>query len=189
MSSAAAAGRQDVPFRLFGGVGVAGGAELGGPKQRAVLALLLLEPGRVVSLDRIVDAVWGDDPPNRPEVSVRGYVSNLRAARRDGVRLARRDGGYVADVDADDVDIHRFERLVERAAAPRHATAGCSMPPMRWRRRLALWRGRPFGGLADEAVVRVDGGPARGAGRPAGGAGDRRRAWPGGRPAELVARR
>ena len=116
MSSAAAPGRQDVRFTLFGGVAVAGGADLGGTKQRAVLAVLLLEPGRVVSLDHIVDAVWSDDPPNRPEVSVRGYVSNLRAALGDMGALAWRDGGYVAEVDADDVDIHRFERFVERAA-------------------------------------------------------------------------
>ena len=74
MSSAAALRRQDVPFTLFGGVGVASGADLGGPKQRAVLAVLLLEPGRVVSLDRIVDAVWGDDPAE----PARGLGAGLR---------------------------------------------------------------------------------------------------------------
>src|SRR4051812_39014446 len=70
-------------LRGFGGLaadGPDGTVDLGGPKQRAVLALLLLEPGAVVPLDRIIDRIWGDSPPPRPEVSVRGYVSNLRKA-------------------------------------------------------------------------------------------------------------
>ena len=70
-------------IRIFDGVSAiaAGGpVDLGGPKQRAVLAVLLLEPGTSVSIDRLVDLVWGDDAPGRAEVSIRGYVSNLRRA-------------------------------------------------------------------------------------------------------------
>ena len=105
-------------FLLFGGVGARAGdgsaADVGGPKQQAVLALLLLEPGRVVALDRIVDVLWDDDPPSRPEASVRGYVSNLRRALDGGATIGWRHGGYVIDADPDDVDLHRFERLVDR---------------------------------------------------------------------------
>ena len=85
---------------------------------------------------------------------MRGYVSNLRAALGDGVaRSAWRDGGYVAEVDADDVDVHRFDRLVERAAAlARDGRLFDAVGEVEAAR--ALWRGRPFGGLADEAAVR-----------------------------------
>jgi hypothetical protein len=70
-------------LRAFGGVaavGPDGSVELGGPKQRAVLALLLLEPGVAVPSTHIIDLIWGDAPPARAAVSVRGYVSNLRKA-------------------------------------------------------------------------------------------------------------
>ena len=87
----------------FGGlaaIGSSGPVELGGPKQRAVLALLMLEPGSVVPLDRLIDRMWAGEPPPRAEVSVRGYVSNLRNALEaaglgsDGV-IDFRDRGYV----------------------------------------------------------------------------------------------
>ena len=81
---------------------------------------------------------------------MRGYVSNLRAALGDAAALAWRDGGYVAEVDAGEVDIHRFERFVERAAVlardGRLLDAAGEVEAA-----TALWRGRPFGGLADEA--------------------------------------
>ena len=67
----------------FGGVAAAGPAgriELGPRKQRALLALLMLEPGRVVPLDRIIDRMWPTEPPAKAEVSIRGYLSNLRKA-------------------------------------------------------------------------------------------------------------
>lgn len=70
-------------LRAFGGValiGPAGPVDLGGPKQRAVLALLLLEPGTVVPMGRIVDRIWGGAPPAQVEASVRGYASNVRKA-------------------------------------------------------------------------------------------------------------
>src|SRR5262249_27509872 len=54
--------------------------ELGGPKQRGVLGLLALEPNRVVSVDRLVDALWRDEPPNSAEATVQSYVSRLRKA-------------------------------------------------------------------------------------------------------------
>lgn len=116
-------------LRAFGGVGLVGPSgpiDLGGPKQRAVLALLLLEPGVVVPLGRIVDRVWGDEPPPRAEVSVRGYVSNLRKALAsaglagDDV-IQFRDRGYVLQVPPGAIDLHRFDRLIEDVAGLRRA--------------------------------------------------------------------
>ena len=108
-------------LRGFGGVaavGPDGPVDLGGPKQRAVLALLMLDPGAVVTLDRIVDRIWGDAPPARAEVSVRGYVSNLRKALATAGIVADpvidfRDRGYVLLVRPDVVDLHRFNVLVD----------------------------------------------------------------------------
>ena len=73
-------------IRAFGGVnavGTAGPVGLGGPKQRALLGVLLLEPRTSVPIDRLVDMIWGDTAPSRAEVSIRGYASNLRRALAD----------------------------------------------------------------------------------------------------------
>jgi two-component SAPR family response regulator len=113
----------EVPVLLgFGGVaavGASGPVELGGPKQRGVLALLLLEPGSVVPLDRMIDRIWDGAPPPRAEVSVRGYVSNLRkalvAAGLGSDTIVFRDRGYVLQVAPEMVDLHLFEQLVDGA--------------------------------------------------------------------------
>src|SRR3954451_16480735 len=105
------------PLRVFGGVvavGADGPVDLGGPKQRTVLAALLLEPGVVVPYDRLVDTLWGDEPPARAEASIRGYLSNLRKALgRAGFDprtvITFRDQGYSLDVPREAVDLHRFE--------------------------------------------------------------------------------
>ena len=142
-------------LRVFGGVaamGAAGEVDLGGPKQRAVLALLLVEPRVVVSVDRIIDTIWGDEAPARAEVSVRGYVSNLRkavAVAADGAAIDFRDRGYVLLVDPDSIDLHRFEQAVAHGRdllrsgqldQARDVLAGA----------LDLSADRPFGALADE---------------------------------------
>src|SRR5262245_9046709 len=51
---------------------------LGGPKQRSLLAMLLFDPNRSVSTERLIDGLWGDDPPRRPAATLQVYVSNLR---------------------------------------------------------------------------------------------------------------
>jgi DNA-binding SARP family transcriptional activator len=100
-----------VSYRLLGPLAALRAAraiELGPPKQRAVLALLLLNRGRVVSTDRLVDAVWGDEPPPSALASLQAYVSNLRRALRETAGasspIVRRAGGYVLDVPADRLD-------------------------------------------------------------------------------------
>ena len=98
--------------------------DVGSPKQRAVLAVLLLARGRVVSVDRLIDAVWGDDAPGSATASLQAYVSNLRRALRDGAstgRLAspivRQSPGYYLAVGPDDVDLTVFASTVGRAGA------------------------------------------------------------------------
>ena len=75
--------------------------DLGSPKQRAVLASLVLETGRVVPTERLVDQVWGDDPPGNVAASLQAYVSNLRRLLRDDTATApivRQLPGYRLDV-------------------------------------------------------------------------------------------
>src|SRR3954465_14855385 len=83
---------------------------LGGARQRAVLAILLLHPGETVSVDRIVDLMWGDQPPGTAVKTVQVYVSHLRKALVQDV-LVSRNGGYALAVDAERIDALRFERL------------------------------------------------------------------------------
>src|ERR1700709_124075 len=89
--------------------------DVGPPKQRAVLAMRLLAQGRVVSVDRLVDAVWGDDVPGSATAGLQAYVSNLRRALRDGTGSAqmaspivRQAPGYYLDVAPGDVDYGAF---------------------------------------------------------------------------------
>ncbi|WP_421118311.1 BTAD domain-containing putative transcriptional regulator [Aquihabitans daechungensis] len=154
-------------LRVFGGVsasGRRGPVDLGGPKQRAVLALLLVDPQVVVSVDRIIDSIWGEDAPGRAEVSVRGYISNLRKALAEALdgeaAIEFRDRGYVLVCDPDCIDLHRFEQAVSEGrsllragdlAGARDLLAGA----------LALSSDRPFGALADElhldqVIARID---------------------------------
>ena len=114
-------------FDLFGPVTAwSGGTRLllGPPKQRAVLALLLLDVGRIVPVARFVQELWGEHPPDSALVTLRAYLSRLRSALEPGRRgtdsqsgpiLRRRSPGYLLDASEDDVDIHRFARLVAAA--------------------------------------------------------------------------
>ncbi len=88
---------------------------LGGLRQRAVLAALLLADNRVVDVDRLIEQVWGDDAPSKPLASLRAYVTNLRRILgSDGV-LVRDGTGYRLDTADHVVDVREFTRLVARA--------------------------------------------------------------------------
>jgi predicted ATPase len=116
-------------------------AALGAPKQRALLALLLVEVNRVVPLDRLVDQLWEGSPPPTAENAVRVYASSLRKAI--GGALSSRAGGYVLESDEEKVDARRFERLFAEGrdllgtGEPAEAAAILGDA-------LALWRGRPL---------------------------------------------
>ena len=127
-----------VEVRLLGplGVGVDGRPlEVRRQKQRALLALLALRAGEVVPTNRLVDELWGDEPPKAAVGSLQNFVSELRKMLGADV-LVTRSPGYVLDIPRDAVDVHRFERIVREAgnAAPEQRAASL-------REALALWRG------------------------------------------------
>lgn len=147
-------------FRILGPVEVADDGRalpLGGVKQRALLALLLLNANEVVSTDRLVDELWGERPPATAEHALQVYVSQLRKALGDGATaLLTRPPGYLARVARDELDLHQFERLVSEADGTEPARAATML-----REALALWRGPPLADLAYErfaqhAIRRLD---------------------------------
>lgn len=137
--------------RLLGPLEVlaeAGPVALGGARQRAVLARLALEPGRVVSVDRLIDDIWGDRLPARPAATLQVAVARVRAALgADGRSLVTRPPGYLLDVPKEAVDASRFEAIV--------AAAGSGEPDdpaevvALLRRALSAWRGPPMADVAD----------------------------------------
>ncbi|GAB3682203.1 AfsR/SARP family transcriptional regulator [Angustibacter aerolatus] len=116
----------------------------GPPLQQAVLACLALSPGRVWSADQLVDAVWGDEPPERPAASLHTYVWSLRRVL-GAERLTRSAAGYALELSADGCDA-----VVARAAGPAAARAVAEGDPERAVRllaeALASWRGPALAG-------------------------------------------
>jgi YVTN family beta-propeller protein len=142
-------------FRLLGSLEVlVDGREvgLGGARQRAVLAILLLHRREVVSVDRLVDEIWGATPPQTATKTVQVYVSRLRKVLGDGV-LVTRGGGYALLADPEDVDVDVFERLaVEGREALDRGDAGPAAE--RFGSALELWRGEPLAEFAYEEFAR-----------------------------------
>jgi DNA-binding SARP family transcriptional activator/DNA-binding beta-propeller fold protein YncE len=116
---------------------------LGGAKQRALLALLLLDPNRVVSRDRLIDELWHTDPPDTAPTALQVYVSQLRKALGRDLILTQ-PPGYLIRVSDGELDLHRFEQLVARARREEPAQAARLL-----REGLALWRGAPLAELRD----------------------------------------
>jgi DNA-binding SARP family transcriptional activator len=107
-----------VKVSLLGPVSAeSGGAEvnLGGRQQRAVFALLALNAGRVVPMDRLVDELWRDEPPSRATLSLQSYISRLRRVLAGAAQIVTRPPGWLLALDPDDVDVTRFTALIARA--------------------------------------------------------------------------
>jgi DNA-binding SARP family transcriptional activator len=128
-------------------------ADLGGPRQRAVLAMLLIARGAVVSVDRLIDDLWHGEPPPRATGGLQVYVSNLRrtleparAPRTPAAVLVSAAPGYALRVDVSAVDAWRFEQLVRGAADLDAASAATALEEA-----LDLWRGDPLAEFAAEA--------------------------------------
>jgi DNA-binding SARP family transcriptional activator/tetratricopeptide (TPR) repeat protein len=121
---------------------------LGPPKRRLLLALLALECGRPVSVDRLVDLVWAD-PPRAARRVVFAHIARLRAALAGaaayGVELVSAPSGYLLRVDPSRVDAHRFERQVAASAGVADRAARSRL----LREALELWRGSALEGLAE----------------------------------------
>jgi hypothetical protein len=117
---------------------------VGGPRARALLARLAVEPGRVVGLDTLIEAIWDADPPAAPGKAVQALVSRLRRALPE-VPLRAQAHGYVLDLPADAVDTGRFEALVARAREERAPERVVAL----LREAEALWRGPALADLRD----------------------------------------
>jgi predicted ATPase/DNA-binding SARP family transcriptional activator/tetratricopeptide (TPR) repeat protein len=128
---------------------------LGGPKQRSVLAVLLLEAGRVVPSERLVDELWRGRPPPGAVKTLRSYVSRLRTLLRPDAALIARGRGYVLELEQAQVDAARFELLVGEGQAAL-ARGAARVAADRLRDGLALWRGRALADLVDVASLALE---------------------------------
>lgn len=130
---------------------------LGGPRQRAVVAILALAVPEVVSTDRLVDAIWGEEPPASPLPTLQVFVSKLRkslaAAGADGV-LESRPPGYRLRVEPLHTDVHRFEAGIADARRLRDAEPEAALAA--YDAALALWRGPFLGDLVDLPFVAAE---------------------------------
>src|SRR6266545_4944331 len=154
-------------FRILGPLELAGNGpspKLGGPKERALLAFLLLHANEVVSRDRLIEALWGETAPSSAGHAIEVYVSRLRKAlgppERAAAQLQTRAAGYVLQLAPDLLDVDRFERL--RAEGRKALDEGnAAVAGAKLREALALWRGpaladfayEPF---AQDEIARLD---------------------------------
>ena len=144
-------------FRILGPLEARDGDEsipLGSPKQRAVLAILLLRSNQPVSVDRLIDELWGEQPPSTATHSVEVYMSRLRKTLGRGGPpvIETLLPGYRLSVEPRQLDLHRFEHLLQEgrgalaAGDPAEASA-------RLGQALGLWRGPPLADFAFEAFA------------------------------------
>jgi DNA-binding SARP family transcriptional activator len=143
-------------FRVLGPLGLwdeGGEVSLSGPKPRALLAVLLLHANEVVPTDRLIDELWGEDSPEGVVSALRVHVSRLRKVLPQDV-LTTRSPGYLVRVEPDELDLHRFERLVDegRGLLARGLAADASE---RLRDALALWRGPALADFAYESFAQA----------------------------------
>jgi len=127
---------------------------LGGVRQRSLLAVLLLNANQLVSTDRLVEELWGEDPPTAGVKTVQVYVSRLRKLL-GAETVVTRTPGYLLRVKPERIDLHRFERLAEEGrralAAGDAATAGKRLDEA-----LSLWRGAPLSDFAYEPFAQAE---------------------------------
>jgi DNA-binding SARP family transcriptional activator len=149
-----------VEFRILGPLELRdthGVVEVPGAKRRALLTLLLLHANQVVSSDRLMEELWGTEPPGSGVTALQVNVSKLRKALgRAAGALETRSPGYLLRLGPDDLDLFRFERLVEEAAGVEPEQAAGKL-----REALALWRGLPlvefsYESFAQAAIGRLE---------------------------------
>jgi DNA-binding SARP family transcriptional activator len=137
-------------FRILGPIEVEderGPLQLGGQKQRALLALLLLRAGQAVAVDSIVDKLWGEHPPRTATTSLQNFVVQLRKLLGTDV-LVTKPPGYALRVEPEQFDLGRFEQLVAEARRAEPAEQVRKL-----REALALWRGPPLADLGYEGFA------------------------------------
>jgi DNA-binding SARP family transcriptional activator/Tfp pilus assembly protein PilF len=120
----------------------------GHPRQRCVLAVLLIEVNRTVPTEQLIDRVWGENPPNRVRNVLSGYITRLRTVISAGeTSLDRRPGGYALSADPGLIDLHRFRDLVTRGRA--------AQDPELLSEALQLWRGHAFADTTSDWLVNM----------------------------------
>jgi DNA-binding SARP family transcriptional activator len=140
-------------FRILGPLEVAGEdgpLNLGGAKQRALLALLTLNAGRVVATDTLVDQLWGERPPRTAVTSLQNFVSQLRKLLGPETVLTR-PPGYLLQIERDQVDAFRFERVLGEVNELDPADRS-----RRLSEALAMWRGPPLADFTFEAFAQAE---------------------------------
>src|SRR6266511_4351550 len=133
-------------FRVLGPLEVIDDGEplpLGGAKQRALLAVLLLHANTVVSRNRLIDELWGTSPPETAQTALHVNISQLRK-RLGREAISTRAPGYAINVERGELDLDRFEELVSAASGRSPHDAATAL-----REALALWRGAPLADLDD----------------------------------------
>jgi DNA-binding SARP family transcriptional activator len=139
-------------FRILGPlevVGEHGPIRLGGPRQRATLAILLLNANRVVSVDRLADDLYSGAAPVTAVTQVQRQISELRKALGDESIIETRSPGYVIRLEPEQLDLDRFERLAGDAGRKEARLAAELL-----HQALDLWRGPPLADLAYESFAR-----------------------------------
>ena len=162
-------GDPEVQFRLLGPLTVAVPGKpvvLPGAAERALLALLLLSPGRMVTTASLIDRLWGDEAmPSDPANALQLRVSKLRRAlSASGVTVARDGAGYRLDVDPAVVDVEAFAARVRAARTRRPVTDGpaggtpadAAVAAELYATALTLWRGEPLADFADRSWAMVE---------------------------------
>jgi DNA-binding SARP family transcriptional activator len=154
-----------VEFRILGPLEIAAGTgrlELGGARQQIVVATLLLNANRVVSMDRLLEAIYGDDLPPTSRAQAQISISSLRrlfAVHGNDDVITTRDRGYVIRVERGELDAQRFEELVAAARVAREES-NLDLAIARYRDALRLWRGAALDGMDSQfvqaAVSRLD---------------------------------
>jgi DNA-binding SARP family transcriptional activator len=127
-----------------------GAIRLGGPRQRATLAILLLSANRVVSIDRLADDLYAGAPPVSAVTQVQRQISELRKALGSASVIETRSPGYAIRVSTEELDLGRFEVLADEAS---RSDAGRAAELLR--QALGLWRGEPLADLAFEPFAAV----------------------------------
>ena len=156
-------------FRILGPLEALDGQQrvaLGGSKRRAVLALLLVHANETLSTDRMIDELWGDNPPAAAAKTLQVHISRLRKALGGGSAaggadvVVTRDRGYVLELDPEQLDAGRFERLVAEGRTELDGgNPGAALSTLD--QALSLWRGPPladlaYEGFAQREIARLD---------------------------------
>jgi DNA-binding SARP family transcriptional activator len=144
-------------WRLLGPVQLLGHdgrpIDLGTPQQRTVLAALLLEPGKLIPVPRLIQSIWDERPPRSAVKSLHGYVHRLRRALSplEDAGLRTSGDGYLLDVPSDQVDLHRFRRLTNAAARAGDGRIAVDL----LEQALALWQGPALAGVHSDMLRNV----------------------------------